>query len=338
MRRSAFVFIAPLLFLAAGCGKAETPAKGPTPMTQSQTITTRPLCVGRFLIDVPADAKVVGTQTTTSNTAGTISMQTTVSKATFKSKMESNEAQLRRSPHQTEGSRLSEVLRPDEMAYIFRYRKNDVGVRAYQIDGYRWIESESILLTINSGASNDVVRTVIDEVKRGLYAVTPRDTWAIPTEPGFCFDHGFLPVRDSTFEATGVQLEFVQFPGLRIFMETRVHGPSPVAEPGLLERTDDALKLTDGSDKPSVLRKRHDRAVLFGKAEEVFLKQRREKHYSILGDLEMHGQDGALDKPDTAFSLVLDPPKDGSTQPEEEAVLRLWDAVIDSVRLRPGAL
>ena len=93
MRRGAFVFIAPLLFLAAGCGKAETPAKGPTPMTQSQTITTRPLCVGRFLIDVPVDAKVSWTVTRTSLT-GVIKMEGPLSERMFATRMRDEQEQM----------------------------------------------------------------------------------------------------------------------------------------------------------------------------------------------------------------------------------------------------
>ncbi|TVT46086.1 MAG: hypothetical protein FHP94_17800 [Denitromonas halophila] len=166
----------------------------------------------------------------------------------------------------------------------------------------------------------------------------PRDTRTIPTDRGFCFDGGFLPGGDGGFEATGVQLTFKAYPGLVVFMETRVRSASPVEEASLIERTDAAMKLMDASDKPTVLQRRNDRRVAFGTAEEVLWKHPRGDHYTLMGDIEMNGLDGATDKPDVAFSIVLDPPKDGAEQPEEGGVLRLWDSVVESLRLRPGAV
>jgi len=328
--------LASAILMAVGCGEATQSDTGQKPMSESQTIASRPLCVGRFLIDVPVDVQVVGTQTTTSSTAGAVSIERAVTKAAFVAKMEDIKAKLQSAPHHTEGTRLSEQLRPDDATYIFRYRKNSAGTRAYQIDGYRWVESN--MFTINSSAANDSFLSTIADVKRGLSTMTPRDTWSIPTEPGFCFDNGFLPGRENSFEATGVQLSFEAYPGVSIFMETRTRSFSAEKEAGLIERTDWAMTLMDASDKPIVLRRRQDRPVLSGLAEEVLWKHKRDGYYQLKGDAEMNGQAGDPGKPDTAFSIILDQPGDGSLQPNEEKVIQLWDAVINSVRLRPGAL
>jgi len=305
-------------------------------MTKTQVLATRPLCVGRFLIDVPMDATVTGTQTTSSGVSGTISVQTGTSKSAFDSKMLGIETRLRSALHETEGSRLSEVLRPDANTYIFRYRKSEIGTRVYQIDGYRW--ADSTMFAIESGSSNDDFQLVVDEVIKGSVNVRLRETWTIPTDTGFCFDGGFLPGGDVGFEATGVQLTFKSYPGLVMFMETRVRSKSPADEAGLIERTDAALKLMDTQDKPTVLRRSNDRRLAFGTAEDVLWKHRKGDHYALKGDVEMVGLNGATDKPDVAFGIVLDPPKDGTEQPEEGAVLRLWDSVVESLRLRPGAI
>lgn len=57
------VALALLGLFAAGCGEKPASKMPPKTMTEQQTAATRPLCVGRFLIDVPADAKVVWTST-----------------------------------------------------------------------------------------------------------------------------------------------------------------------------------------------------------------------------------------------------------------------------------
>jgi Tle cognate immunity protein 4 C-terminal domain/Tle cognate immunity protein 4 N-terminal domain len=336
-RRRVLTLFAPLLLLAAGSGKADTPAKGSTPMPHTQTIATRPLCVGRLLIDVPADAKVIGTQTTSSSTAGTISVQVAVKKVAFKAKMEDIETKLRNAPHQTEGSRLSEVLRPDDATYVFRYRKNDVGARVYQIDGYRWAESNQF--TINSNASNSTFRSVIDEVKRGLLTMKPRDTWTVPTEPGFCFDNGFLPGKDSTFEATGVQLTFKAYPGLMIALETQTSDQGASAGPDLITRVEEGQGILEPNQRATMLRKNAKRSVDGRMGQEVMLKRQVEEGVRLTGYLEINAEPSRIDAPGISFAVALDPSKQkGGATSKEEDVLHLWDAVIQSLRLRPGAI
>lgn len=330
------VFLAPLLLFAAGCDKADSPPSEPKLMTQPLTIATRPLCVGRFLIDVPVDAKVVWTLTDT-HAAGEISPPVLASThSSFELQMKTTEAELRAQTHFGEGSRFKEVTSTDPNTRLFVYRGDPVDTTGFKIDGYV-LKGETIF-HVGGFANNDLLPRAKNRVSSGLQNIFPRDTWSIPTEPGFCFDNGFLPGRENSFEATGVQLSFEAYPGVSIFMETRTRSFSAAKEAGLIERTDWAMTLMDASDKPIVLRRRQDRPVLSGLAEEVLWKHKRDGYYQLKGDAEMNGQAGDPGKPDTAFSIILDQPDDGSLQPNEEKVIQLWDAVINSVRLRPGAL
>ena len=136
MRRGAFVFIAPLLFLAAGCGKAETPAKGPTPMTQSQTITTRPLCVGRFLIDVPVDAKVSWTVTRTSLT-GVIKMEGPLSERMFAARMRDEQGRIANTTTSKGASLLKETQEiKNQPGRIFVFRDSPSNDLYYDVKAF----------------------------------------------------------------------------------------------------------------------------------------------------------------------------------------------------------
>lgn len=306
-------------------------------MTQTQTIASRPLCVGRFLIDVPPDAKVTWTRTSTSGTAGTISALTSVAKTAFRSKMDGIEAELRKAPHQTEGSRLSEVVRPDDSVWIFRYRKSEVGARVYQIDGYHL--SGDTLYTVNSSSSNDGFHEGVQAVQRGLTALQFREIWAIPTEPGFCFDHGFLPGRRSTFEATGVQISSAQFPGVMIAFETQTNEQGKFPGPDLIARTEQGQDILEPSRRATLLRKNPKRSVGGRFGQEMMLKRQPGGGLQLSGSLEINAEPGRIDAPGIVFSLVLDPPaKPGEMSTKEEDAMKLWDTIVDSVRLRPGAL
>jgi len=58
IRHAALVFSTSFLLFAAGCSEDTASEVLPKIMTEKQAITTRPLCVGRFLIDVPAETRV----------------------------------------------------------------------------------------------------------------------------------------------------------------------------------------------------------------------------------------------------------------------------------------
>ena len=337
IRHAALVLAAPFLLIAAGCSDEPASEASPITMTEQQPIATRPLCVGRFLIDVPVDTTVTGTQTTSAGVSGTISLQTGVSKSAFNLKMAGIETRLRSAVHETEGSRLSEVVRRDETTYIFRYRKSEIGARVYQIDGYRWVDST--MFAIVSGSSNDEFRSVVDDVTQGLFEVKPRDTWTIPTEPGFCFDAGFLPGGDGGFEATGVQLEFPGFPNLLIAFSTRANDGPPPEGAQLLTRTDAVLQGVDGSDRPTVLRREGTRPLGERTAQEVMWKWVKSGSVMLSGNLELYASSHRLDAPEISFELALDPPeKEGDANTDEQDALLLWDTIIQSLRLRPGAV
>ncbi len=337
IRHAALVLAAPFLLFAAGCSEDTASEVLPKIMTEKQAIATRPLCVGRFLVDVPMNMTVAGTQTTSAGVSGTISVQSGVSKSAFNLKMTGIETRLRSAIHETEGSRLSEVLRPDETTYIFRYRKSEIGARVYQIDGYRWVDST--MFAIVSGSSNDEFRSVVDDVAKGLLEIKPRDTWTIPTEPGFCFDGGFLPGSDGGFEATGVQLESPGFPNLLIAFSTRANDGPPPEGAQLLTRTDAVLQGVDGSDRPTVLRREGTRPLGERTAQEVMWKWVKSEGVMLSGNLELYASSHRLDAPEISFELALDPPekKAGANTDEQDALL-LWDTIIQSLRLRPGAV
>jgi hypothetical protein len=335
LRQIAVVLAALVLLFAAGCSEDASSKAPQKTMTETQAIATRPLCVGRFLIDAPADAKVVWTSTET-HAAGEIAAPISSDERGFERLMASTEAELRTQTHYEETTRFKEVIAPDQATRVFVYRGDSIDTTGFQLDGY--VLKGQTVFKVRGFANNDLLARAKSRVSNGLRNILPRETWTIPTEPGFCFDGGFLPGGDGGFEATGVQLKFKAYPGLVVFMETRVRSASPVEEASLIERTDAAMKLMDTSDKPTVLRRRSDRRVAFGIAEEVLWKHHQGDYYALKGDVEMSGVNGATDKPDVAFGIVLDPLKDGTEQPEEGDVLRLLDSMVDSLRLRPGAV
>jgi hypothetical protein len=337
IRRCILALLAPLMLLAAGCGNADTPAKGSSPMTQPKTIASRPLCVGRFLIDVPADAKVTWTTTNTYEVGEIVT--TLARRGEFVHKIEEVEAQLRSRTHLDEGQLLKEMVEPRPDAKVFVFRRDEFSTTGYELAGYVFYKDSGRYFLLKDGANNDRLERAKSRIADGLIRLQPRDTWAIPTDPGFCFDNGFLPGKESGFEATGVQLEFPGFPNLLIALSTRANDRPPPEGGQLLPRSDAVLRGVDGADRPAVLRHVSARQLGDRTGQEVMWKWTKSGSVMLSGNMEVYASSRQLASPEIAFALALDPPKqEGGATAKEADVLQLWDAIIQSLRLRPGAL
>lgn len=332
IRHLVLSILAPAILLTAGCNTGTTSDTGQK-MIQPQMIATRPLCVGRFLIDVPMDAKVVWTDTRTSLT-GAIKMEGPLSEMGFVSRMREEQERITNVANAKGSSFLKETQElKDHQARIFVFRDSPSNDLYYDIKVFAL--KTGTLFSFHDQAEDDKLPLAIRDVSRGVALLAPRDTWSIPAESGFCFDNGFLPGKDSSFEATGVQLEFSEFPNLLISFSTRSNG-SPTPEGAqLLARTDAVAGSFEGADRPTVLRRTNAKSAVGRNAQEVMWKWNKSGGVMLSGNLEVYASSHHLDAPDIAFSLALDPPpQEGAPTSNEKDVLMLWDSIIESLRLR----
>ncbi|HQU89922.1 MAG: hypothetical protein H6944_11760 [Zoogloeaceae bacterium] len=336
IRHAALVFSTSFLLFAAGCSEDATSEAPQKPMTETQTIATRPLCVGRFLIDVPAETRVTWTDTRTA-LAGVIKREGTLSEKVFATRMRREQERVA-GPAPEDASLLKEVREvEDGHARILVFRdapSNDLyfDIKAFSL-------RKGTLFSLFGQAEDARLSSAIRDIEKGMRMLKPRDIWTIPTEPGFCFDGGFLPGSDGGFEATGVQLEFPAFPNLLIAFSTRANDGPPPEGAQLLTRTDAVLQGVDGSDRPTVLRREGTRSLGERTAQEVMWKWVKSEGVMLSGNLELYASSHRLDAPEISFELALDPPekKAGANTDEQDALL-LWDTIIQSLRLRPGAV
>jgi hypothetical protein len=337
-QRSVLALLVPLLFLAAGC-IADTPTKGSTPMTQTQTTATQPLCVGRFLIDVPVSAEVRWTTTNTYEVGEIVSMP--AHHAEFVRKIKAVEAQLRARTHYEEGQLFKEVVEPHPDAKVFVYRSDEFSTTGYELAGYVFNKAGGRYFLLKDGANNDRLARAKGRIAEGLMRLQPRDTWSIPTEPGFCFDNGFLPGKDTTFEATGVQLTFKGYPGLMIALETQTNDQGAFPGPDLITRTEEGQGIVEPHQRATMLRKNAKRSIGDRAGQEVMLKRQEEGALRLTAYLEVNAEPGRIDAPGIVFSLSLTPSDNMAERLPSEAeaeVTGLWDTIIQSLRLRPGAV
>lgn len=307
-------------------------------MTETQAIATRPLCIGRFLIDVPADAKVVWTSTDT-HAAGEIAAPIASDERGFQRLMTRTETELRAQTHYEETTRFKEVMAPDQTSRVFVYRGDPIDTTGFQLDGY--VLKGQTVFKVRGFANNDLLDRAKSRVSNGLKNIKPRDTWTIPTEPGFCFDGGFLPGGDGGFEVTGVQLTFKAYPGLMIALETQTNEQGAFAGPDLIARTEQGQGILDPGQRATMVRKDARKSVSGRVGQEVMMKRQIDGALRLVGYLQIDAEPGRTDAPSIAFSLGLTPSDNvaGRIAPDADAeVIELWDTITQSLRLRPGAV
>ena len=174
-------------------------------------------------------------------------------------------------------------------------------------------------------------------------ALSIRDNATIPTSPGFCFDNGFIAMKPAKGESADWSWDLPGHADVRFNLS--LHTNSKTIPQGILDRESTILKnfeLLVGKDETSrikTLRKR--RFDLNGMAAQEWLKELRGSSTEYEYTLDIPGKPNDLANPSLSLSLrVGDLNKKGDVKPSltPGEAIALWDAVIQTLRLRPGAI
>ncbi|WP_354686990.1 T6SS immunity protein Tli4 family protein [Cupriavidus necator] len=164
----------------------------------------------------------------------------------------------------------------------------------------------------------------------------------IPTDPGFCIDKGFIAGSDYRSESVQVGITLPQHPNAFISFDAS----TGAEEDRLLERVDKFLATAVASPVVGlkVLRKRQ-RNVGTIPAEEYATAATGKGQRVYVFAWESQGKNKSLSEQNVSAGLrVLEQPVVSEHTPyrpafqSDDEALQLWDAIIESIRLRPGAV
>lgn len=175
---------------------------------------------------------------------------------------------------------------------------------------------------------------VATSLARNLRSRAPNE---IPTEPGFCIDRAYIAGDSFQSESFGIGVTFPEHP--RTFLAFR--SSTGAEEDRLLDRVSGflmgALKMVAGIE---TLRKRERGGAI--PADEYLLagSAKGQRTYTFLW--EAQGKDESINEPHLKVELSVEEADDDDdgTPPDpafksDKAALALWDAIINSIRLRP---
>ena len=198
---------------------------------------TNTYCIGRFLVDLPADAEVNG-QAYQYLFGRIDSQRTDMDAQSFSADMEKQGAVLK-ATDENKGRTLKSVITSDPTARAFVTSQKLFGKSNYGFEAY-WLKDHH-LFTLKTedmdeaGFRERVLPRLTNELLPNLRA---RKADEVPAQPGFCLKDGFIANDGSgqQFEDAGISFQFAQWPGVLVSMRTMT--VTKVGEPTLLQRMD----------------------------------------------------------------------------------------------------
>lgn len=301
-------------------------------------------CFGRLLVDLPSGAKIAPTYRIWSNEM----LRLALSPESLPSELAERESDLRLQPHETEGSVFAR--RVDHEA------KGSATLLAWSLPS--WTEgytAESYFVVEGKAQSSvykyvgEVEATRLDQAlqnRRDFSAgIHPLSEAERPNGPGYCVDGAVIAGKEFQSEAFSIEVKLPSHPDavLELFASTQ-------AEPdeSLLERAGGFLG-TEVLGRIAGMKtlRRGERDVGPIRAEEYLLRATEGGQTSYIFKWEAPGKSDSIAEPNISVSLgVLNDSKpDDDSAPKQppsfnsdEEAMQLWDGIIDSVRLRPGAV
>ncbi|PYC42598.1 T6SS immunity protein Tli4 family protein [Pseudomonas protegens] len=305
-------------------------SRSPT-MDKSGWIT---YCYGRFLIDLPPQAKInAGYNLWGIKIKGLEDTPTSLA-----AKIDQREIELKNQKHKKiQSSMFLRRVDLGEGATGLLSWSSDASTEMYRLDTYLVSKPEGRTYYRKGEISVDRERRGIEiatSLARNLRSRAPNE---IPAEPGFCIDRAYIAGDSFQSEGFGIGVTFPEHP--RTFLAFR--SSTGAERDRLLDRVSGflmgAAKMVAGIE---TLRKRERGGAI--PADEYLLagSAKGQRTYTFLW--EAQGKDESINEPHLKVELSVeeaDVDDDGKPPApafkSDKAALELWDAIIDSIRLRP---
>lgn len=302
------------------------------------------VCLGRFLIDIPADSPVSFGQAF--RAGWRISAIASETAERYSVRLETRETELRVAKNEKGWDSLESVMKVDTkdvQAKIFIHqRKWNYGIENGKRVDYENVAIEAIA---HAGQTSYVISAdlidVIDanELAQLIKQIRPRTNDEVPSEPGFCFDGGIIrdPFHASLGESTVLFVGLKNHPDVAIALDT--HAGIEIGETLFQRDAKNDIRQQYASHF-HVLRR--GKRALNGIPGEEILDRVNEPNGSTLHGFMWE----SLSKKDDVLlphlSLELDtgkgrPGKPVNSSLSDAAVLALWDRISSSLRVRPVA-
>ncbi|NBF13459.1 hypothetical protein GV818_32970 [Pseudomonas sp. Fl4BN1] len=291
-------------------------------------------CYGRFLIDLPPQAEInVGYYLWGSSIKALDDTPTSLA-----AKVDQREMELKSQRHKKiQSSMFLRRLDLGGGAAGLLSWSSEASTAMYRLDTYLVSKPEGRAYYRKGEISVDRERRGIEIATSLARNLRSREPNEIPTEPGFCIDRAYIAGDSFQSERFGIGVTFPEHPGA--FLSFR--SSTGAEQNRLLDRVGGflmgAAKMVAGIE---TLRKRERGGAVAGEEYLLAGSAKGQRAYTFLW--EAQGKDKSISEPHLKAELSVEerssdehgnPP--APTFKSDKAALELWDAIIDSIRLRP---
>ena len=301
-------------------------------------------CVGRFLIDVPLGSRLSGAD----YKYDYLQIEPPMGKSfeDFQRARNLKEKQLRAEKHERDPSLLRISRTPDAETRVLSFWEFDTADGLIEVEGYRWIDGTQYFLRAQAGTSPPVEGTmsreelVLGKMERALTHLRPRLDTEIPTEPGYCFEGGFIAGAEWESEEAGIDIDIADHPDAFVSVWFYPLHMSKHDRP-LLDRMGGVLQsLGLFATSVRVLRTGNRQVGPYRGQEHLATAPNSGgmRGHSFIWETE---GEGTLDTPALKIELTTGH-RDKDRNPQktkltDEQAMKLWDEVLNSFRVRPTA-
>ncbi len=340
-RRKRLVAAAGLCAVAAMVAISLWPTQKLTNAKQGNAMTElsknmKTVCIGRYLIDIPKDADFsLGDSESDSVKIERIPAFT--SESAYRERLRDHESQLRAMSHVTEGTRLRSVTQVNAGKHtVFVSRGDESGRRLSNVESFAF--DNKVAWRVSYVTGEKYLPLTIDQTAKIVDALRARISEDIPAGTGACIRDGVLirtPVEVEEFRG-GARLTARSW-SMEITSET-----SGAREPGtqLFDRVDRAIDMAGGNS--GIKKLRRAKVDADGRVGQEYIAIYPDSHANILdAKLELYGT-GKPQVPTIKLQMEVGSPRkadpsDPRVFMKDEEALALWDAIVKSIRSRPGA-
>lgn len=325
---------------------AEQDKHGVARMTEKM----KTVCVGRFLVDLPAEAQYEFHRPRVDGFDINVFDE---SEEDFEKRVVLRKSQLEAVPNRPGGHKSLESVREV---------RNDFGVEGHvfvhgrdvsegqssdglTIERYRYESVAVEALVHANGLSIDFSAPAYDpesvaNLTKLISQLVPNPDNLVPTEPGFCINRAYI--RDPLHADQGEELMMAAWLPNRpdiLFKIMLAAGTEPDRQ-GLLERGDESDMRLGADERTRVSRLRADKRTISGIDGDELVERFVEKNDSVVYSFwwEVNGTVDNVFVPHIVFKMDTGYSEHGPVPSSlsEDAATCLWDAVLTSLRVRPS--
>jgi Tle cognate immunity protein 4 C-terminal domain/Tle cognate immunity protein 4 N-terminal domain len=307
--------------------------------TMSQDTTSKKThCLGRYLIDLPADAEI---KASFKYAGGIVETRRNITRSIFEQMVSVRESNLKSTSHKLGGNMLvGRTSIGDDKILLQSWVDATTTQNAHKNETFIYVKDKSILFLRNTESDSVAQLRTIERAKMIAGYYRHRNDNEVPTEAGFCINSGLITSKNINSEEFTSNVIFKQSPGMSASITSMVTG-NPAGS--MLSRMEREMTFLDKSvlAAMTVLRKKA-RAIGPVEGEEFLVAaiEDGKKGYQFVWSTQ--GKANSIEFPSmtirlTTARLVNNEIAAAPFKTDREA-LEMWDSLLNSLRLRPGAV